>query len=333
LISVKGHAATFAMQHRQRQPSSPAATGLPKRGRAQHTRPRPAVRSPAAKPRPSRPARKAARPQDGGQSCAQAFRAVAGDCLAAIERLRAAAAADDPDALHQMRIQLTRLRATIAFFAPMLAGAELRRLKRELRWLNRRLGAARDIDALVARQTRGGGRPLSVDQQIALDRKWLDGHARLRKALNGSRHARLLRDLTTWIGQGNWSRKPDAEQTALLDEPVGARSARVLRGWHDRLAGRGRKLHRLGDAKLHRLRLKTKRLRYAIADFGAAAPGRSPAWAARMEEQLRRAQRVLGDLNDEVEAPVRGVLRHKAGARRRLLAEAEAAYAALAALR
>jgi len=51
-----------------------------------------------------------------------------------------------------------------------------------------------------------------------------------------------------------------------------------------------------------------------------------------MLEQMRRAQSALGDLNDVVQAPIKGAVRLKAKTRKRLLSDAESAYRALASL-
>ena len=49
---------------------------------------------------------------------------------------RRAAIAGDPSAIHKMRIELTKLRAMVRFFSPMMNDEAWPRLKKELRWLN-----------------------------------------------------------------------------------------------------------------------------------------------------------------------------------------------------
>src|SRR5271155_2662387 len=69
-------------------------------------------------------------------ACDTAFRVVARRCLEDLTAGRAATCRGDSTALHQTRIALTRLRTALAFFSPMVADAESKRLKRELKWLN-----------------------------------------------------------------------------------------------------------------------------------------------------------------------------------------------------
>lgn len=257
---------------------------------------------------------------------AQAFRLAMRRCLEGVATHQEATTAGDLDALHQMRIAMTRLRATAAFFAPMSMDAEWKRLKRELKWINRRLGAARDLDVLVQKQSEKDAPRLTVDEQIVLDRRWLASHARLARAIQSARYRRLVQRMSDWIERGPWSSAGGARQDRLRQETLGAWCSRVLSRWHDRLVKRSRSLDEMDEETLHRLRLKTKRLRYAMEDYGPYVPDRSPQWPQAVAKQLRRAQGALGEINDAAQAPIRNGLRLKAKARKRLLREAEAAY-------
>src|SRR5271168_1163024 len=84
-------------------------------------------------------------------ACDTAFRVVARRCLADLTANRAATCRGDPEALHQMRIALARLRTAISFFSPMVADARRARIRGELKWLNADLGAVRDLDVAIER--------------------------------------------------------------------------------------------------------------------------------------------------------------------------------------
>ncbi len=81
--------------------------------------------------------------------CAAAFQKIALDCVASIKAHHSGACAGDAEAVHQIRVAITRLRAAVAFFAPIVVDAEWLRLKKEIAWLNGSLGAARDSDVVV----------------------------------------------------------------------------------------------------------------------------------------------------------------------------------------
>jgi inorganic triphosphatase YgiF len=84
-----------------------------------------------------------------GLDCATAFQKVARGCVASISALLSSACAGDAEAVHQIRVAITRLRAAVSFFAPITVDAEWLRLKKEITWLNAALGAARDSDVMT----------------------------------------------------------------------------------------------------------------------------------------------------------------------------------------
>ena len=87
--------------------------------------------------------------RNGGMRCDTAFRLVAGGCLEEVATHYKALRAGDATALHQTRIALTRLRAAISFYSPMVADSEWPRLKAELKWFSGYLGATRDLDVAI----------------------------------------------------------------------------------------------------------------------------------------------------------------------------------------
>jgi len=82
-------------------------------------------------------------------STADAFRIIARSCLAQIVGNEAGVEAGNPDALHQMRIGLRRLRAATSLFSEIVAGSETNTVKSELKWITRELSPARDLDVYL----------------------------------------------------------------------------------------------------------------------------------------------------------------------------------------
>lgn len=248
-----------------------------------------------AKPKPSmRPSP----PLRGPTTCDVAFRTVASHYLGQLTARQQATSAGEPEALHAMRVALTRLRASIRFFSPMVAGLEQRRLAAELRWLNAHLGMVRDLDVALERLTK-----INKDRARIKDRSWKRERAAcqrlLTRALRSPRYRRLIRDLTAWVERGEWSRKISKEATERRAEPFSDYSARKLTQWQKRLLKKSRKFLELGPKKRHRLRLRNKRLAYAIEAAASLAPdGETPTQKATMK-LLRKVQRSLGQLNDD----------------------------------
>ena len=115
------------------------------------------------------------------------------DCVASIKAHHTSACAGDAEAVHQIRVAITRLRAAVAFFAPIVVDAEWLRLKQEIAWLNGPLGAARDSDVVVEYARRKRYRAWA--QRMVgerLDQRQMQDHRRLVRCLRSVRTQRLL---------------------------------------------------------------------------------------------------------------------------------------------
>jgi CHAD domain-containing protein len=227
---------------------------------------------------------------------AAAFQKMALDAVKAIKAHHAGACAGDAEAVHQIRVAITRLRAAAAFFAPVVAGSEWLRLKREIAWLNGPLGAARDSDVVVEYARR---KPYRAWAQAMigerLEQRRMRDHRRLVRCLRSARTQRLIEAIARWARQGAWlaryRRHKDTE--ALLSYCAGE-----LDRWHARIVRKGKRLKQLGTARLHRLRIRTKRFRYMLEALTETVPlwerGKFHHW----HRPAKRLQRALGDMRD-----------------------------------
>ena len=102
--------------------------------------------------------------------------------------------------------------------------------------------------------------------------------------------------MTAWIERGDWSRKISKEATERRAEPVAEYSARKLTQWQKKLLKKSRELGELGPKKRHRLRLKNKRLSYAIEAAASLVPD--------SETQAHQATLKLSAQGPEVARPV-----------------------------
>ena len=246
--------------------------------------------------RPTRTSSRDKAAEAAGLDCATAFQTMTLGCVADIKAHHSSACAGDAEAVHQIRVAITRLRAAVAFFTPIVVDAEWRRLKEEIAWLNGPLGAARDSDVVVeyARRKRyGAWAQRMIDEQ--LDQRQRREHRRLVRCLRSVRTQRLIAALAGWIGQGPWvaryKRRNDAE--ALQSYCAGE-----LDRWHERLIRKGRHLKTLSASRRHRLRIKAKRFRYMLEALREtiALLGRSE--FHRLHRPAKRLQRALGDMRD-----------------------------------
>ncbi len=231
-----------------------------------------------------------------GLDCAAAFQKIALDAVEAIKGHRTGACAGDVEAVHQIRVAITRLRAAVAFFAPIVAGAEWLRLKQEVRWLNGPLGAARDSDVMVeyarSQKYRAWAQTM-IGARIAQCQT--RDHRRLVRCLRSARTQRLIADLARWARQGAWlelyTRRKDAETLPSY-------CARVLNRWHARLLRKGKRLKTVGTGRRHRLRIRVKRFRYIIEALTETVPLWGRGKFHHLHRPAKRLQRALGDMRD-----------------------------------
>ena len=236
-------------------------------------------------------------------TCEAAFRVIARSCLDDLTETHQATCRGDHPALHEMRVALTRLRAAISFFSPMVVDSEWIRLKRELKWLNARLGATRDMDVAVERlQEIRKRQPRMISDDRSWQKKCSDSHRQLTRALRSARYRRLIKSATDWVEDGSWSTKREEHAAKRRAAAVTRYGTRKLARWHEKLLSKSHRLEDMGAKKRHRLRLANKRLRYSIEFLAGLLAGNSSSMHATLKH-LRRAQDALGELNDASKRP------------------------------
>jgi CHAD domain-containing protein len=213
----------------------------------------------------------------------------------------------EPESLHQMRVAVRQLRAIVRAAKPLLVPEWAESLQDELRWLGQLLGPARDLDVQLA-YFRGESAVLD-----ARDRKPL---AEFIAHLEGERnkiHGLLLNELTSARYLDLIRRLQQAKHDPIIIETTIT--------LHDIAKSAFTKLRKaiqhLGpsptNSKLHEIRIKTKRARYA-AQLAELADGKS---VTRFIKTAGTVQDVLGMHQDAIqaEAHVRTFLKHSTNVR------------------
>lgn len=239
--------------------------------------------------RAPRPAGLVLSPDDGATVAA---RAVVRFHLRTFVRVEPAARAGEIEPLHQLRVATRRLRAVFRLFGPLLPGRYAATAQRDLAWLATAIGAVRDLDVLGDAVRRRAAR---LDPElrralgpvgVALHEQRSRALATLATTLDARRGRRLLDGLGTFAE----SRAPVGRGTRLGDL-----AANLLRP-HVRAVLRTAR--RLGPEaspdELHRLRVRVKRLRYALETLRSLGDKSVRELLARLE----RLQDVLGKGQD-----------------------------------
>jgi len=213
---------------------------------------------------------------------------------------------EDIEDLHQMRVAVRRMRATLKAARPLLDATWADDLRAELGWLGGALGPVRDLDVLLLRLHREiASLPTAEEAAGAVLLDALEGErtaarGAMLRALSDPRFFALLERLAETV------RGPlpaGTDQLALID--LVRSEARKLR----------RAVERAGDAPpddvLHALRIRGKRLRYT-GEFVATSLEGAPEGRAikRLLSATAAMQEVLGDHQDAcvAEQRIRGLL-------------------------
>ena len=200
----------------------------------------------------------------------------------------------EPESLHQMRVATRQLRAVLRDARPLLVPEWADSLQDELHWLGQLLGPARDLDVQLA-YFRGESAVLDARDRRPLAQFIADLEAQrnnvqgvLLSELKSARYLSLIRRL----------------QQATHD-PIVVESTIALRDFATRAFKKLRKaIQRLGpspnNVRLHEIRIKTKRARYA-AELAEPMVGKA---ATRFIKNACTVQDVLGMHQDAIQAEV-----------------------------
>jgi CHAD domain-containing protein len=207
---------------------------------------------------------------------------------------------DEPDSVHRMRVHVRRLRSALAAHRRILRKRKTVPLDRELRWLGKVRGRARDAEVLgELLTTRAAGLPA-------------DGHPgpteRLLRSHFGGRYEQARAAAVEAMDGPRYFALLDALERLAADPPLRRRARRgrsqarrVLKQQRRRTAERlGRALDLAPgperDRALHRARKAAKRARYAAESVAPLTERR----AARLRKRMKRIQQPLGSHQDGV---------------------------------
>jgi CHAD domain-containing protein len=230
-----------------------------------------------------------------------AYRVLRKEASAMLARVPGTRLGEDIESLHQMRVATRRMRAGMDMFAsvlPVRAG----RLRAELGWLAALLGEVRDLDIQLGRFD-DWTEEMPGDHREALDElaDLLAGHrvqARraLLEALDSRRYERLVSGLVAMLVQGPSSRSTTGRAPAVTTMPE------LIEERHRAARKAASRAKRTGAATdYHRLRIRCKRLRYALEFASGLYDGELKGFV----RQMTRLQDALGSMQDAAVASSR----------------------------
>jgi triphosphatase len=197
---------------------------------------------------------------------------------------------DDPEELHDMRVATRRLRAALSMFADVLP-VRFARLRDELGWVADALGEVRDLDVQLERTdewTRQSapedGAALAPIRQL-LEEQRAASRLRLVAVLDAVRYERLVSAFVAALQHGPLRTSP------LSHRPVLAAAPDLISKRYRSVRKAGRRI--TGDSSpkdYHKVRIRSKRLRYALEFLSEVYPQQ----IAPLVKRLVSVQDLLG---------------------------------------
>lgn len=194
---------------------------------------------------------------------------------------------DKPEAIHQTRVAIRRMRAILHAFKSIVSYMDRKALNGELRWLQTKLGESRDWHVL-RHDTLPKMKGLTSEQKDEIGRLAQKNHAKLLpKALdfyNSRRAQRLILHIQHWLADSPAEGGPNVAEIGRSATQSNIRRLRRL----------GRLTIHKPIYEIHAIRIKAKKLRYTLEIL----PTQDEAGDAKALKSLASLQQKLGDLND-----------------------------------
>jgi triphosphatase len=124
------------------------------------------------------------------------------------------------------------------------------------------------------------------------------GLAKAQAALETERYRMLGLNTVLWLVDGGWSRTRTSKVAACRDRPIQAFADDVLRQRAKKLIKKAQRIEELNARQRHKLRIASKKLRYAAEFFATLVSDKRRSRHRRFLQILKTFQGALGKLND-----------------------------------
>ncbi|MBX9761273.1 MAG: CHAD domain-containing protein [Beijerinckiaceae bacterium] len=216
---------------------------------------------------------------------------------------------DCPEAVHQMRVSLRRLRSALGLFNRAIPCDGFTRFREEAKRIASAMGPARDQDVLLDLVEHGPAQALGRDASFdalmkASGRKRAAAYRNVRALIEAPETSRFVLELQAMIARREWRASQadatDAQQDARAAVSAPAFAAQALDRLDKKARRRGKNLVELAPEERHEARIALKNLRYA-ADFFSPLFVRGRG-ARKFLRAIGDLQEALGAYNDAIVA-------------------------------
>ena len=181
---------------------------------------------------------------------------------------------DQPEAVHQARVALRRLRAALALFGRALPCPAFEELRGEARRIASALGPARECDVFRKSALKGPlahpDRPDQADGLLAaVEDRRAAAYRDVRALIEDLGTTRFVLKVFSLLARRAWRNALSGSELTLLAGPASKFAESALDRLRRRVKKRGEQLTELNDEERHELRIALKNLRYGVEFFGS----------------------------------------------------------------
>jgi inorganic triphosphatase YgiF len=196
----------------------------------------------------------------------EAFHTICNECLYHLISNKSGVRAFVSEPLHQSRVALRRFDAVVKLFRQIASGQAAKEVAEELKWIGDELAPARELDvflaeALIPFKKKHPGDPEVAEIRRACIQRRKKEYERANAALASERFCNFVLDAAEWIDSGKWQAKarPRLKREQLAKSLVSEELSKLRSKMKT-----GRRIEELNLRRLHKLRLRAKRMRYTI---------------------------------------------------------------------
>lgn len=229
----------------------------------------------------------------------EAFLAICNECLHQLVSNKPGVHAHMAEALHQARVALRRFQAAVKLFAKIEGKETTAKVTADLKWIGDELAGARELDVfiddvLVPLRTKHPNNSSMEELYRTCTGQREAAYVKANAALTSQRFRTFLIDVAEWIETGRQPQTADSRLDSLAKDLASETLAKV---WSKMKPGR--RIDELDLQRLHKFRLRAKRMRYTI-ELTRSLYDAHPRRIDRALKQLGKLQSALGKLNDIV---------------------------------
>lgn len=208
--------------------------------------------------------------------------------------------AEDPEAVHQMRVATRKIRACLAILGNVVGKAAVRECNHNIKWITDQLGPARDWDVFVLEtlQPMSASFAQTVEWQQLLkgaEEQQRQAYKHAIQSMCSAEYSRRLLDFSGWVEGCGWQSGLSAKRKKQLAESLPLFSDRQIEAQYQVVMSAGCDITALSVERRHELRIDCKKLRYTVEFFQEVYSRKTTKGFVGLLSQL---QDCLGKLND-----------------------------------